>query len=229
MFSGLEYIAAAVMSANTADGQMMNIAMKCPAKVTPEINVVWKTKPTKYIYSKSYDQLTSEALAEGDAFIRRNFHGGNKQVAGTASNPATLNVQTAFGGLTNGTELCTWPKQVNVTITYSPEIHISSDLRKGSCRYNEVMVHENTHIDISRKVAQEFQPQFKTAAQSAAGRTNTTRPIKPHEQDRRQQQISNQIMAALDTVSKKYAAEERRRQQAFDKREYAKKSQCPNN
>ncbi len=200
--------------------------LKCPRKGSPVVSVRWTSKPTKYFYTKSNQQLTAEAVKEGSSFLKKYFHGTGAQVAGTASSPARIDVRTRFGGLTNGKQSCTWPEQVEVTITYSPEIHISSDLKKGTCRYNEVLAHEHTHIEISRKIASEFTQPIKLAVAQTAGRLATSVPINPGDIDNRQKKMSQQIMTSLDAVTDKYAREERIRQQSFDRREYGKDSQC---
>ena len=47
---------------------------------------------------------------------------------------------------------CLYPKKVKVTIWYEPKVYIAKDLKKGSCRYELTMRHEQTHLQIAHQI-----------------------------------------------------------------------------
>ena len=67
---------------------------------------------------------------------------------------------------------CAVPSEVDFYFGFSnPKIYISNELRKGSCMYELVMRHEQTHQQINIKALEYFIPLFKNALQKIINET----------------------------------------------------------
>lgn len=65
--------------------------------------------------------------------------------------------------------LCSIPAHVDIFIGYgNPKIYIADDLKMGSCEYNLVLRHEQTHQQINISALNYFLPRLKTAAEKIA-------------------------------------------------------------
>lgn len=65
--------------------------------------------------------------------------------------------------------LCSMPAHVNIFVGYvNPKIYIANDLKMGSCEYNLVLRHEQTHQQINISALNYFLPRLKKAAEKIA-------------------------------------------------------------
>ena len=63
-------------------------------------------------------------------------------------------------------QICATPIEIDFYIGFfQPKIYISNDLKKGSCMYDLVLRHEQTHQQINIKTLEYFIPLFKQALQ----------------------------------------------------------------
>lgn len=110
--------------------------------------------------------------------------GVNYQVSLNAS------AQSAPGG-----NICVVPEVVQVFIGYQePTIYISNDLQRGSCEYNVVLRHEQTHQQINVTALEYFIPKLK---QASAAIINNVNPMSVQRED----QIEPAIQELIQTYT----------------------------
>ena len=73
------------------------------------------------------------------------------------------------GEALRGGKMCVFPSVINIFVGYTrPMIYIAKSLKPGSCEYNLVLRHEQTHQLINKKALDYFLPRFKAAAEKIA-------------------------------------------------------------
>lgn len=146
---------------NSAIAEASNLC-KTP-KGMPVINIT--TSYGKLIYNTSF---TTSQITELSGTS------GHSEQGVFASGLATIKIGKEYA-LGSGVEaldndsFCVYPAKIDIFIGYSnPVIYISKELPRGSCQYNLVVRHEQTHQRINKTALEYFLPKFKKAAQKIA-------------------------------------------------------------
>lgn len=150
---------------------MLTILLFCVGKVSakeksdcvgisyePEVEFSTSYGQLRYDFSKNTKKISELAAqigsAEHSAFLSglATLTVENEYVLGTKALP----VQNGY---------CVVPEVIQVYVGFSrPTIYISNELEKGSCQYNLVMLHEQTHQRINTAALDYFVPYFQFAA-----------------------------------------------------------------
>ena len=128
--------------------------------VDPEISFSTSYGKLVYDFSKNTRQISaiakkigkqeSETFATGLATVSVD----NEYIVGTIAYPLQK------GGY------CVFPQKIEVFVGFAdPMIYISRELKKNSCHYNLVMLHEQTHQRINIAALDYFIPYFQKAAE----------------------------------------------------------------
>ena len=129
-------------------------------KVAPEIQFSTSYGNLQYDFGKTTQTITQIAARIG-----------NKERSAFATGLATVTVDNEYVLGTKAVSLfpqkgyCVIPEKINVYVGFSdPVIYISRELKKKSCQYNLVMLHEKTHQRINKTALDYFVPYFQFAA-----------------------------------------------------------------
>lgn len=125
---------------------------------SPQIEVFSSYGKLQYDTSKNIAQITESAKKYG--LVKNNLF---------ASGLATVDISTDISANTIGQPeddgfICVYPTKVRLFIGFSdPLIYISNTLKPGTCEYNVVLRHEQTHQFINKEMLDYFLPLFRSA------------------------------------------------------------------
>ncbi|MEZ5814766.1 MAG: hypothetical protein R3E13_08660 [Alphaproteobacteria bacterium] len=191
--------------------------LQCKAS-KPEISVKTATTNTKYIRTKSSADLG-------------NMHGGGAKGSGKRSSVGGLGggeigfkTESRFEVMQEGNQACVRLKSVEVTFYAKPEIHIASNFHRGTCEYNAVLGHENTHIRILRKFVREYSPKVKQHLTRMVAKNDfSVGPVHKFQISKAQDTIQKKFMEKIEQYNNKIMPVLAKRQQAHDSAaEYAR-------
>lgn len=123
-------------------------------------------EPTQYIYHFSRRALTQQSQNSMEDWKKK--HEGHSWLSGLGKNTKWHVNGVNKGAMSVGTEVqlvakpydkygvyyCPYVKSLKVTIKYSSEIFIASEIKKGTCRFNAVDEHELKHHTTNWTVVQ---------------------------------------------------------------------------
>lgn len=174
--------------------------------VEPEIIVSYSFGNLTYDKSKSISEITflsrkinqneSSSFAEGLSTVDVTF----RVAATTTIQPVGIN------------KFCVIPSKIDIFIGLSnPTIYLANSLVEGSCKYNIVLRHEQTHQQINKTTLEYYLPIFKAAVtniikKSPAIMINETKQIEPVTKDLTEKY--NKILLPLVDFIKKEISQE---------------------
>lgn len=138
----------------------------------PEIEFTTSYGKLKYDYGYNLQELTN--LGRKYNIVEQGLF---------ASGLATVSVNwevslNTVSRIVNDTNICVVPVSLNVFIGYQdPTIYISNHLQPGSCEYNVVVRHEQTHHQINAAALEYFIPSLRRSVEKMA------KDIKPYKID----------------------------------------------
>ena len=172
----------------------------------PEITVSYSFGNLTYDKSKSISEITilsrkinqneSSSFAEGLSTVDVTF----RVAATTTIQPVGIN------------KFCVIPSKIDIFIGLSnPTIYLANSLVEGSCKYNIVLRHEQTHQQINKTTLEYYLPIFKAAVtniikKSPAIMINETNQIEPVTKDLTE--IYNKTLLPLVDFIKKEISKE---------------------
>ena len=55
-------------------------------------------------------------------------------------------------------QICLWFDKIKISINLEPTIFIANKYKKGSCKHNEIIIHELEHVKIDQDIAKSYVP-----------------------------------------------------------------------
>lgn len=164
-------------------------------KFNPQVNFSTSYGKLEYDFSRNREQITnmSAGTVNGESGV-------------FLSGLATVNIEkeAEVGTITETVDnntICVVPRVVNIYVGLSkPKIHISKDLKPGSCPYNLVMRHEQTHQRINKATLDYFIPSFSDAAEKIAKKLKPIKIASYGEIDRASEELSTQMYNQFEKV-----------------------------
>ncbi len=120
-------------------------------------------------FSTSYGKLSYDFTRNMDEISALSRKYGHKEHTFFAAGLALVTVQHQYSLGTkifpSGKGYCVAPQNLDLFVGFSnPIIFVSNDLKEGTCRYELVLLHEQTHQRINIKTLEYFLPYFQRAA-----------------------------------------------------------------
>lgn len=82
--------------------------------------------------------------------------------------PVRLQVRSHVYGRKSGGEVCASPAEIIMDIGHPVEdVYVANNYPPGSCEYQAVLAHENTHVSINQQVFREVAPRLRQALDEA--------------------------------------------------------------
>lgn len=182
----------------------------CPSKST-QTSVKIATNNTKYIKSKSADNLTA-------------LHNkGTGVTLGLAGGPIEVSIQSSFSITSRNNSACVKLEKLIVLLKAKPEIHIASNFRQGTCEYREVLAHEQKHIAELRRFIREHAPKLTREVRKIVRTSETKKIVSETQVKRAQNQIQQDIIARINAYQEKIMDVLRYRQTLIDSPEEYKR------
>lgn len=156
--------------------------------------------------STSYGKLVYDTSLTTSQITKLSGSKGHSEQGVFASGLATINIgkEYALGSgaeaMDNG-DFCVYPAKIDIFVGYSrPIIYISKDLSRGSCQYNLVVRHEQTHQRINKTALEYFLPRFKKATQKIADDIKPRKARSQKEIEVITQDMTQEVADQLDKV-----------------------------
>lgn len=160
-------------------------------KVEPEIE--FTTSYGKLKYDFGYNQRELTILGRQYGIVEQGLFASGLAIV-SVNWEVSLNT---ISRIINDTDICIVPTNLNVFIGYQePTIFISNQLQPGTCEYNVVVRHEQTHHQINTAALEYFIPSLRRSVQKIA------QNIKPQRID-----SPSKIDEATNTLTEMYIAE----------------------
>lgn len=209
--------------------QLASFDVQCRTSPAPRITVSPKQSTIQYDFSKSKDDL-----GEFDIDTISPYGPQHKtHVGGLMAGEIAIEQRVEF---TNEIYerlgvACTAIKSIEVSIKMDPTIYIANEFKKGSCKFNAILVHEKKHVRVDQKIvnkyAQLIGDDLKRAIKNKGVQFG---PLRESEIEKIQAEIQKTLADTLTRRRDQMNEERSWDQQAIDtKEEYDSiAAQCPN-
>lgn len=108
----------------------------------PEVKIIYNYGKLKYDTTKSEEELA-------DLYKKVSSETASDKIQGlTYLAPHITTVVVADTKMLDSKKFCFYPKEIEIKMWYEPTIYIAKSLQVGSCRFNTVVRHEQTHLDL---------------------------------------------------------------------------------
>ena len=108
----------------------------------PEIKVIYNYGKLKYDTGKSDEELAN-------LYKKVSNETASDKIQGlTYLAPHITTVVVADTKMLDSRKFCFYPKEIEIKMWYEPTVYIAKSLKVGSCRFNTVVRHEQTHLDL---------------------------------------------------------------------------------
>jgi hypothetical protein len=186
-----------------------------PVTVTPRFD-----EPT-YDYSKNIGDIMARA-SDTHHSIRESLTLGLTQYEPMLSIRAPLITVQSSNGLA-----CAHIEHVDVTVGYqNVVVFIANEIPEGSCGFNEVMAHEQKHINVNRQILEKYTPRIESELGDYVKSNGYFQETDP---DYAVKLLKEKFQDIIESIMKDMTAENHERQQAVDSpAEYARISRSCN-
>lgn len=227
---GIDYLVAGTLLTLAAgqQPQQAQSANLCPLVKAAEINVVPGTKPVRYDYSKTLQQLQSKDM---DTINPYGFHGVTMTqgyMEGKISIKPSIKLGNKYDPRTGG--VCLWYDKISVPVEIEPVIVIAKEVYNDSCMRKAVLEHEMKHVNVDRKIVNSFSRNVGAKIYKALEeRGFRTQPVAPENTQAMADRMYSVITQTIEFEYKKMDLDRMERQNAVDSlQEYERMSSlCP--
>lgn len=190
---------------------------ECDADFTPFVNVTPVFDSPNYNFTTGLDGIQKIAQDSG--------HSIHEKIAlGVTHYQTMLEFRTPVVILTypDGNS-CARVQRIDVTIGYKDvTVYVAREIPEGSCGFDEVMAHEQKHIDVNRGVLQDYAPRIQESVEDYL-RGNAV--IHGQDHDAEIARLRQNLQNLLDDLSTKMMNDNIARQKEVDSpEEYARLS-----
>ncbi len=144
-------------------------AGECRASKPPVVKLVVKEGTLDYDYNLGVEQI--EALAQKKA---KSVHGTLGRVRGLTA--AQMQIQFSNGvniQRLGNNRFCLVLADVTAVLGYTrTTVYVDRRYRRGTCEFNAILDHENTHVKINREMLKRSAPGLKAALEKAVTRVS---------------------------------------------------------
>jgi hypothetical protein len=182
-----------IPSAPAATAFILAHLVSCPAHAPATFHLEFlPTDPA--FYGDSKENMTQRS-AGTNSMLRERFPITSGVTEGSIGMSVGLQLATATD--TNSGEMCLWPKDIELKITYKADVYIAQDYPQGSCRYNETMQHELRHVQADADTLAEFMPRIESQLAAEAGSLGESGPVEGGDAE----SVQNNMMAHVEQMA----------------------------
>lgn len=182
----------------------------CPSFPDPQVNIQTRFQDPSYNFGQSLIKLRQMAQVDSAAI----FH--EDQPVGLASGELsfTREMRTNIALSNVDGRFCARPQSVTIKVEFPRNvIYVARELPRGSCAHNEILTHEEGHVEIDRELLTDYAPQMEGFVRIALTRMGTVRGTTQQEVE---QNVQNLIDEQLEKAANEINRERSRRQAAHD-------------
>ncbi len=123
---------------------------------------------------------------------------------------------TEMGRDPNG-PLRVWAKSIDVSFSVTRmEVYISSQYAKGSCQYQTILAHENTHVAINERVFKKYKALLIQALKMDRNLPTRAHPLRVSSEQEGEDILDRNIKGILTPLEERFQAEDRRENAKID-------------
>ncbi len=126
----------------------------CKMPKPTAINVVPRSEPVKYDYSRTLDQIQSQQI---DTVNPYGFD-TQSHTAGFMKGSVGMKHEVKLGNsfLKRYNAYCLWYDSVTLTIEIDPTIVIAKEKTQDKCEFNAIKTHELKHVTVDRQIVNKY-------------------------------------------------------------------------
>lgn len=201
----------------------------CPVMDAPRVEALFAADKPFYSEHQSSAALKTHMSKDRESTLATD---NRSTVFGVTTSVTSDRFRVSFKTLTdeNGDE-CLYVEKATFWITYSPAIFVSSDILDLPCSLQVAQAHERQHVAIDIAAIREYLPHIKMDMLSYLRSLGYQGfgPFSKKESEKRQQELTDKIVAASAPMIEKLKEARRKRQGVIDTPEnYRRESaKCP--
>ena len=120
----------------------------------------------------------------------------------------------------DGEEICVIPIKINLHLGYEdPAIYLSKELTEGTCAYDVVLRHEQTHQQINKVALDYFAPRIKANMQNIAAEIGTEKIVDLDEISSVNGEITKKYISFVEPMINTFKSELKKEQSKLDNAE----------
>ncbi len=209
--SGIDLFAAAGLFLLAAN------PVECRVPKAPLVEVIPKTAPTAYDYTKSVADLQR---MKSDTISPYGRH-EEQLVYGLHRGKMSIGYSIEFGGVgyPDYDLACLYFNKVTVTLELNPVIYVAKEFRPGTCAHKAVLDHEKKHVATDRRIANKYARVIGLSVQKAVNESGAIGPYYTEEIPVIREKMSRHIGKNVESVEFLMLEEQNRMQQEVDSME----------
>ena len=191
--------------------------VQCKLPRAPVIEVIPKTTPTAFDYSKTIADLKSIKTDTISPYGQHVEH----LVYGLHDGEMSIGYNIEFGGMEypDLNLACLYFNKITVTLELNPVIYVVKEFKPGTCAHNAVLEHEKKHVTTDRKIANKYAREIGVALQAAVNKAGAVGPYYIEEIAAVRDRMAAHIASTVKAVEFNMVEEQTRAQQAVDSME----------
>jgi hypothetical protein len=109
---------------------------------------------------------------------------------------------------------CAHVEHVDVTVGYKDvTVYVASEIPQGSCGFDQVMAHEQKHIDVNKQILAEYAPRIEAELGAYLKQNGVFRELDP---DYATGILREKLQGIINSIMEEMSAENQKRQQGID-------------
>lgn len=183
------------------------------ASEKPRPNIIFKTSYGKLHYNRTNNKKGLTKIGKEYGIVEQGLFASGLALVDVTYR---VSVNTIRKSNRAGT-YCIIPQDVEVFVGFqNPEIYLASELKTGSCEYNVVLRHEQTHQQINVAALRYFLPRLKESATSIIYNTPAIEIRDKNDSDQATQDLIKAYMRQLNPLVEFFKKELLREQKKLD-------------
>lgn len=190
--------------------------VRCQVPKAPVIQILPKTAPIRYDFSKTTQQLT----AQGSNTVNPYAASVDSSTGGLRADQPEMKSNIRMGTRTYPDLKvgCLWYDSVIVNINMNPVIYIAQEYQQDPCKA-AIMEHELKHVAVDREVMGRYAQEVGKAVQDAVNQAGAMGPFNVNEMNAYQDSYISHVQSAINSQELLLTKQMRQRQGQVDTRE----------
>lgn len=185
----------------------------CPPKKLPKITITKSESEAKLDNTQTVEQISKnkiDTISPYDKSLETEIGGLT-----ISHNFAMPKFELLIQGTTTSDNVCITLKEIKMELRMDQTVLIPSKYKKGSCMYQQVMLHEMKHTKINTAITDEYAPLFYKRLRKAAEKLPVY-SVKKQSMDEMNKKIAEYLKNAVETLFNKMQQEKLQKQQNID-------------
>lgn len=201
----------------------------CKIPKPAEINIIPRTAPVKYDYTKSHAELQNQQVDTINPYSYGAKTHTNGFMSGEISMKSTVKLDNTWAR-GNPKWQCVWYEDVTIEIAIDPTIVIAREVAADACMKNAVLEHELKHVRVDRKIVNKYAKTIgRKVYDGLKQRGFIAGPVREEDAQATANRMRETVKQLIELEYQKMGIERKERQQEVDNLEEYKNvnAKCP--